>query len=87
MRFLRLHEVCRVTGLSRALIYRLSENRLPRSVRKSAVGWIEHEVQAWLAKRMKQSRARLAWDSGAIRANMAYRDGQRIELATPSVAA
>ncbi len=63
LRILRLVDVCEVTGISRALIYRLqAEGRFPRSVKitEFAVGWIEHEVQAWLAERIEISRSRPA---------------------------
>jgi prophage regulatory protein len=54
IRILRLPEVCKSTGLGRAMIYRLqAEQRFPKSVRitEHAVGWIESEVQTWLAAR------------------------------------
>lgn len=54
IRILRLPEVCKATGLGRAMIYRLqTEQRFPRSVKitEHAVGWIESEVQTWLAQR------------------------------------
>jgi prophage regulatory protein len=55
IRILRLPDVCKATGLGRAMIYRLqAEKRFPRSVKitEHAVGWIEGEVQAWLANRV-----------------------------------
>ncbi len=58
IRLLRLPEVCKATGLGRAMIYRLqAQGRFPRAVKitEHAVGWVEHEVQDWLAKRLKQS--------------------------------
>jgi prophage regulatory protein len=61
IRLLRLPEVCKAVGLGRAMIYRLqSENRFPRAVKISerAVGWVEHEVQDWLARRLEQDRSR-----------------------------
>jgi prophage regulatory protein len=54
IRLLRLPEVCKATGLGRAMIYRLqAEQRFPKSVKitEHAVGWIESEVQTWLAAR------------------------------------
>jgi prophage regulatory protein len=54
IRILRLPEVCKATGLGRAMIYRLqAEQRFPKSVKitEHAVGWIESEVQIWLALR------------------------------------
>lgn len=55
LRMLRLPQVCKVTGLSRAMIYRLqAAQRFPQSVpiTTHAVGWIESEVQEWLATRV-----------------------------------
>ena len=54
IRIIRLPEVCRMTGLGRAMIYRLqSRKSFPQSVKITdhAVGWIDGEVQAWLAQR------------------------------------
>jgi prophage regulatory protein len=59
IRLMRLPEVCRATGLCRAMIYRLqSEQRFPRSVKitEHAVGWIEHEIQRWLTERASVGR-------------------------------
>ena len=56
-RILRLREVCHATGLGRSMIYRLQqENRFPHSVKLTdyAVGWLEAEVQTWLATRAAQ---------------------------------
>jgi len=61
MRLLRLPEVCRITGLGRAMIYRLqARDSFPHSVKITdhAVGWIDSEVQAWLAQRAALSRVR-----------------------------
>lgn len=60
-RTLRLPEVIKMTGLGRSLIYRLqSQQRFPHSVRlaDSAVGWLEAEIQAWVAARVAESRER-----------------------------
>jgi prophage regulatory protein len=54
IRILRLPDVCRVTGLSRAMIYRLQgQRKFPESVKltEHAVGWIASEVEAWLLGR------------------------------------
>ncbi len=62
-RTLRLPEVIKMTGLGRSLIYRLqSQQRFPHSVRlaDSAVGWLEAEIQAWVAARVAESRQRSA---------------------------
>jgi len=60
IKILRLREVCCVTGLCRAMIYRLqADQRFPRSVKITdhAVGWVDAEVQAWLASRVASRRA------------------------------
>jgi len=47
-----------LVGLRRAAIYAMqAEGRFPRRVRLGirAVGWIEDEVQAWLAKRVAEN--------------------------------
>jgi prophage regulatory protein len=59
VRILRLPEVCRLTGFKRSMIYLLqAEKRFPHSVKLGmrAVGWLEHEVQAWLLGRVDESR-------------------------------
>ena len=48
---LRLHDVSRVTGLSRATIYRLiSQGKFPSQVNLTSrlVGWHDAEIQSWL---------------------------------------
>lgn len=58
-RFLRLPEVMERTGLSRSTIYvRLAEGRFPQPVRLGgrAVGWIEAEIEEWVAERIAESR-------------------------------
>jgi len=60
LQILRLPQVCKVTGLGRSMIYQLeAEQRFPHRVRIGlrAVGWVESEVQAWLAKRIERNRA------------------------------
>lgn len=55
IRILRLAQVIDVTGLRKTKIYELqSQGDFPMRVRMTAhsVGWIETEVQAWLAKRV-----------------------------------
>ena len=50
---LRLAQVIERTGLKKTTIYELqSEGQFPMRVKITAhaVGWIEHEVQAWLAR-------------------------------------
>lgn len=61
IRILRLPEVRRVTGLGRTMIYRFQqEHRFPQSVKITdyAVGWVEGEVQAWLAERATRRKSR-----------------------------
>jgi prophage regulatory protein len=58
-RILRLKEVCKVTGLGRSCIYQLqAEKRFLRRIKIGlrAVGWLENEVQKWLADRIAESR-------------------------------
>lgn len=59
LQILRLQQVCRMTGLCRSLVYQLeADNQFPKRVRltERAVGWIEGEVQGWLAQRIAGSR-------------------------------
>jgi prophage regulatory protein len=56
---LRLPAVKARTGLSRSTIYlRVSEGTFPTPVSLGgrAVGWVESEVQDWLARRIEASR-------------------------------
>ncbi len=60
VQILRLPQVCRITGLGRSMIYQLeAESRFPARVRigARAVGWVESEVQSWLASRIQHHRA------------------------------
>ena len=60
IQMLRLPEVCKITGLGRSMVYQLeAAQRFPARVRISdrAVGWVEDEVQGWLAERILRSRA------------------------------
>jgi len=60
VQILRLPQVCKVTGLRRSMIYQLeAQRRFPGRVRigARAVGWVEAEVQGWLAGRIKHHRA------------------------------
>lgn len=57
--FLRLPEVCRVTGLSRSQVYRLqAAGKFPKNVKLgvSASAWIDREVAQWQADRIAESR-------------------------------
>ena len=60
VQILRLPQICKATGLGRSMIYQLeSERRFPCRVRigARAVGWVEAEVQSWLAGRIERHRA------------------------------
>jgi prophage regulatory protein len=60
IRMLRLAQVIDMTGLGKTKIYELqSEGNFPMRVQITAhsVGWIEEEVQAWLARRVASSDA------------------------------
>ncbi len=53
---LRRKQVEKRTGLSRSTIYlRIQEGAFPRPIKLGAraVGWLENEIEAWLAERMK----------------------------------
>jgi len=53
---LRRKQVEKRTGLSRSTIYlRIQEGSFPRPVNLGvrAVGWLENEIEAWLAARIK----------------------------------
>lgn len=55
-RILRRQEVERLTGMSRSFIYeQMNVGDFPRSVQISvkAVGWLEHEVEEWIASRAR----------------------------------
>nr|WP_283256105.1 AlpA family transcriptional regulator [Dyella humicola] len=54
-----MNDVCETTGLSRSQTYRLeADGRFPRRIKLgvSASGWIESEVQSWVAERIAASR-------------------------------
>ena len=58
---MRRREVERRTGLSRSTIYeriRTGAFPAPISLGGKSVGWIEHEVNHWLAERVVLSRTR-----------------------------
>jgi len=60
-RILRLREVCALTGLGRSFIYQLqAEGRFPQRIKLGAraVGWLEDEVQRWVADRISESRGK-----------------------------
>lgn len=60
---LRMAEVTRTTGLSRATLYRMmNAGTFPQAIplTATAVGWLQSEVAAWIAGRVRQRDARLA---------------------------
>jgi prophage regulatory protein len=62
-RFLRLAEVTHTTGLSRAHIYALAaDGEFPKPIKISAraSGWLESEVQSFMAARVAASRGAAA---------------------------
>ncbi len=55
----RLPAVKGITGLSRSTIYlRISKNEfpVPISLGGRAVGWLEEDIENWLAEKIKASR-------------------------------
>ena len=67
IRMLRLAQVINITGLGKTKIYELqSEGSFPMRVQITAhtVGWIEEEVQAWLARRVAASNSLTARGDG-----------------------
>jgi prophage regulatory protein len=59
---LRLPAVKQSTGLSRSTIYlRVAQGTFPRPVSLGgrSVGWLEHEVDEWVQKRIDESRKAL----------------------------
>src|SRR5579859_552831 len=58
-KILRLPNVLDRTGLSRSTVYqRVTEGRFPRpvSLGARAVGWIETEIEEWIARQIEVSR-------------------------------
>ena len=56
---LRLPSVKQRTGLSRSSIYlRMTNNEFPASISLGgrAVGWLEQDIDKWIAKRIEESR-------------------------------
>lgn len=57
---LRRQQVEAKTGLRRSTIYaRMQAGTFPQSVRlgENSVGWIESEIDAWIAARIQESRS------------------------------
>lgn len=60
-KILRLPVIKNVTGLSRSTIYlRISKNEFPApiSLGGRAVGWLEEDIENWLAEKVKASRTK-----------------------------
>lgn len=58
-KILRLRSVLSRTGLSRSMVYDLIAKKgfpKPISLGARAVGWLESEIDAWIAERVKASR-------------------------------
>jgi prophage regulatory protein len=54
LRFIRLSEAMRITGLRKTTMYQLQANgEFPQRVQITAhcVGWIESEIQQWISER------------------------------------
>ncbi len=59
IRINRLETVKYVTGLSRSTIYlRIKNGEFPKPIKLGgrAVGWLEEDIQNWLAKQVQMSR-------------------------------
>ncbi len=57
MKFLRLHHVKAMTGLSRSTIYRYAKQGIfpvPAKVGLRSIAWVEAEVLAWIAERISE---------------------------------
>ena len=55
-KFIRISEVMEMTGLARSTIYKYARaGSFPATVKISrrAAAWVEHEVNEWMAQRMK----------------------------------
>jgi prophage regulatory protein len=56
MKILRLAEVVKKTGLSRAMLYKLmKDGRFPLNLHISmrSVGWVDSEVEIWMENRLE----------------------------------
>ncbi|RZF13775.1 helix-turn-helix transcriptional regulator [Serratia marcescens] len=61
--FIRIADVQRRTGYSKAWIYRLmSQGRFPASVKigARAIAFVESEIDAWISQRIAESRGGVA---------------------------
>lgn len=60
---LRLDDVKSRTGLSRSTIYvRIAEGEFPKPILLGprAVGWLDTEIEDWVARRIRATRARVS---------------------------
>ena len=56
---MRLAETCRKVGLKQSAVYQYMANgNFPKSIKitDKAVGWLEHELDAWITARVKACR-------------------------------
>lgn len=55
---LRMPKVCEKTGLSRTDVYEAMKHGFPKQIRlgKRSVGWVESEIDQWIASRMGESK-------------------------------
>ena len=56
---MRLAETCRKVGLKQSAVYAYMANgKFPKSIKitAKAVGWLEHELDAWITARVKACR-------------------------------
>lgn len=61
IRIIRLAQVKETTGLCRSVIYQLeADGKFPNrvSIGARSVGWVESEVQGWIAERIAASRSK-----------------------------
>lgn len=61
--FIRLSEVLRRTGYSKAWIYRLlKDNRFPQPVKigSRSIAFVENEIDEWINQRIAESRGKVA---------------------------
>jgi prophage regulatory protein len=65
LRILRRPDVERRTGLSRSTIYMyMDEGTFPKPIqlggKRVSVGWLEHEIDAWIQEQIDMSRGKTA---------------------------
>lgn len=63
---IRLPDVIRITGLSRAVIYQqISDGAFPKQIKLStrASGWLNSEIQSWLQARVLERDTGGSYDS------------------------